>query len=80
VRFAALVAVVLVDGAVLDERPAVAMRSAAIDFPVERVQDLAVDPAQRHVANQFADADRVRCPVQWMHGTADPVCSVANAS
>jgi pimeloyl-ACP methyl ester carboxylesterase len=26
-----------------------------------------------------ARLDSVRCPVLWMHGTADPVYSVANA-
>ena len=43
------------DGAVLDERLAVAVCAAAGELPVERVQDLAVDPAQRHAADQRSD-------------------------
>ena len=54
-RLAALVAVVRVHGAVLDERLAVAVCAAAGERSVERVQDLAVDPAERHAADQRSD-------------------------
>jgi len=55
VRLAALVAVVRVHGAVLEERLAVAVCAAAGERSVERVEDLAVDPAERHAADQGSD-------------------------
>ena len=50
-----VVSFVYVRGAMLDERLAVAVCAAAGERSVERVQDLAVDPAERHAADQRSD-------------------------